>query len=116
MAFNFLFPLRVLQAIFSFLVMALTAAVVNRGKHSTLSFVLFTSVWSLLVLIYLVLAPTRFPDAAHKFAILGVEFVTMVFWFGGFIAFADLMSPAPRYTNEITRVAQAAVAFSAFAW
>lgn len=116
MAFDYIFPLRVLQGIFSFLVMALTAAVMNRGKHPTFSFVLFTSIWSLLVLGYLILAPSRYPEFAHKFAILGVEFITMIFWFGGFVAFADLMSPAPEYTNEIVRVAQAAVAFSAFAW
>lgn len=59
------------------------------SPHS-LNFMLFTSVWSLLAVAYLTLAPTRFPRAAHKSAIAAVEFLTMVFWFAAFIAVAVL--------------------------
>ncbi|KAJ9641827.1 hypothetical protein H2199_005040 [Coniosporium tulheliwenetii] len=71
MAFNFTLPLRILQALFALIV-----------------FLLFTSIWTLLALIYLIVAPARFPQYAHKFGILGVEAVTMLFWFAGFIAAA----------------------------
>merc|ERR1712023_621488 len=56
----------------------------------SVAFMLFASIWTLLAVAYLVLAPARFPAAAHKYAIAGVEFVTMVFWFAAFVAVASL--------------------------
>ena len=54
------------------------------------SFLLFVSLWTLLALAYLALAPKLAPKAAIPFALLGVDAVTMVFWFAGFIAVAVL--------------------------
>ena len=39
---------------------------------------------------YLVFTPLHYPVAAHKFGILAAEFLTMIFWFAGFIAVAVL--------------------------
>ena len=51
---------------------------------------LFTSIWTLLAVAYLVFAPTRFPALAHKYAIAAVEAITMIFWFAAWVAVAAL--------------------------
>lgn len=48
----------------------------------------FTAVWTLLILIYLALAPRFFSAVAHPMAMLGLDALTMLFWFAGFIALA----------------------------
>lgn len=87
------------------------------SPHS-LNFMLFTSVWTLLAVAYLVLSPTRFPRAAHKYAIGAVEFLTMLFWFAAFIAVAvlwgDIVWGSRRGTFYGCGVA--AIVFSAFLW
>lgn len=79
---------------------------------------LFTSIWTLLAVAYLVLSPTRFPKAAHKYAILGVEALTMLFWFAAFVAVAarwgDSWWAGRRGTFYGSGVA--AIVFSAFTW
>ncbi len=54
------------------------------------SFMVFVSVWTLLILIYLALAPRFFSAFAHPMAMLGLDALTMLFWFAGFIALAVL--------------------------
>ncbi|KAF2645311.1 hypothetical protein P280DRAFT_465161 [Massarina eburnea CBS 473.64] len=89
-------PLRGVQAIFSIIVLGLTAYIIDVTSTywwhswSSIDFMLFCSVWTILAVAYLVLAPSRFPAAAHKFAIFGVEAITMIFWFAGWIAVASL--------------------------
>ena len=51
---------------------------------------IFVSVWTLLILIYLALAPRFFSAFAHPMAMLGLDALTMLFWFAGFIALAVL--------------------------
>lgn len=52
------------------------------------SFLVFTSVWTLLILVYLALAPRLFSALAHPIAMVGLDALTMLFWFAGFIALA----------------------------
>ena|SRR6187402_2324753 len=88
---------------------------------SQINFLIFTSVWTLLALIYLILAPARYPTAAHKFGILAAEAVTMLFWFAGFIALAVLLTDvgcsarSGRYWGPC-RAAIAGDVFAAFEW
>jgi hypothetical protein len=79
---------------------------------------LFTSIWTLLAVAYLTLAPTRFPRAAHKFAIAAVEFLTMLFWFAAFIAVAVLWRDYRGWAYHSTahNVGVAAIVFGAFLW
>lgn len=124
MAFDsapFVYPLRIVQAIFGIIVLGLMSYVIsNFNWHgvsyspSQANFLLFCSIWTVLVLVYLVLAPVRFQAAAHKFAILGVEFVTMIFWFAGFIAYAVFITGCGG--GAICRANEAAVTFGAFEW
>lgn len=55
------------------------------------AFELFCAVWTILVLVYLALSP-RVMDRKlhHPFAVLGLNAITMLFWFAAFIAMAVL--------------------------
>lgn len=112
--------LRGVQVLFSIIVLGLTAYLVDAylWTPASVSFMLFTSIWTLLAVAYLVLSPTRFPKAAHKYAILGVEALTMLFWFAAFVAVAarwgDSWWAGRRGTFYGSGVA--AIVFSAFTW
>lgn len=82
---------------------------------SQVNFLLFTCAWTILALAYLIVAPARFPVAAHKYGILAVEFLTMIFWFAGFIALAVLVD---EYwcIGRVCDCAKAGAAFGAFLW
>ena len=118
-------PLRAVQALFSLIVLGLSAYIVDVhtspwgswSPHSV-NFMLFTAVWTLLAVAYLVLAPSRFPRAAHKFAILGVEALTMLFWFAAWVAVAALWGDwlKPARTGTVWSTGVAAIIFSAFIW
>ncbi|KAF3003717.1 hypothetical protein E8E13_009178 [Curvularia kusanoi] len=109
------------QAVFAIIVLGLTAYLVDNyywSPHSV-NFMLFTSVWTLLAVAYLTLAPTRFPRFAHKFAIAAVEFLTMLFWFASFIAVAALWHDAWRGWRGYGTFHDsgiAAIVFGAFLW
>ena len=51
---------------------------------------IFVAVWTLLVLVYLALAPHFFSSLANVFVILALDALTMLFWFASFIALAVL--------------------------
>ncbi|KAF1937586.1 hypothetical protein EJ02DRAFT_458591 [Clathrospora elynae] len=112
--------LRGVQVVFSIVVLGLTAYLVDAYilTPASVSFMLFSSIWTLIAVAYLVLAPTRFPRAAHKFAIGAVEFLTMLFWFAAFVAVAS------RWGNQwwagrhgtFYSCGVAAIVFSAFLW
>jgi hypothetical protein len=80
---------------------------------------LFTSIWTLLAVAYLTLAPTRFPAAAHKFAICAVEALTMLFWFAAFVAVATRWGSSIwgglKHTTPWNS-GVAAIVFAAFTW
>jgi len=120
------FPIRVIQGVLAIIVLGLMSYVVDGWDdffwswgHSTTNFLLFTSVWTILALIYLVLVSFRFADhpAGHKFGVLFVETITTIFWFAGFVAFADLLSDLP-YARRwgVKRAGIAADVFAAFEW
>lgn len=115
-------PLRLAQALFSIIVLGLTAHIIDlyRGPQGygwtpdSIDFMLFTSIWTLLAVAYLVLAPSRFPAAAHKYAIIGVEAVTMIFWFAAWVAVASWWGRGWR--GGVWGEGVAAIVFAAFVW
>ncbi|KAJ7644968.1 marvel domain-containing protein [Roridomyces roridus] len=121
----FMFILRVAQALLALGVLIATAFIAHQydqpfhgSSPSQVNFLLFTSVWTLaLALPYLVFSYRYVPDAAHKFGIMAAEFVTMVFWFGGFIALAvyttDFLSCSQA---PVCQAAQAATTLAAVEW
>ncbi|KAF1972127.1 hypothetical protein BU23DRAFT_555374 [Bimuria novae-zelandiae CBS 107.79] len=115
-------PLRAVQALFSIIVLGLTAYIIDayRGPWGgwtpdSVDFMLFTSIWTLLAVAYLLLAPTRFPAAAHKYAIVGVEAVTMIFWFAAWVAVASWWGEAWHW-GSVYGSGVAAIVFAAFVW
>ncbi|KAJ9618514.1 hypothetical protein H2203_009111 [Taxawa tesnikishii (nom. ined.)] len=128
MAFNFALPLRIAQAVLAVITLGLTAYVIHWWSHyyyafspSQINFLLFSSLWSLLALGYLMFAPrlatsgSSNPIWAHKFVVLGVESLTMLFWFAGFIALAVFLSDRVCY-GHVCNAAKAAAVFAAFEW
>jgi hypothetical protein len=140
--FNLLLVLRVVQAVFAIIILGLTAygnfpantqqcdvhpltySIIvahwwsgywHSYSPSEVNFLIFASVWTLLALIYLFLTPLRFPKFAHVFAILGVEAVTMLFWFAGFIALAVFLGDRVCF-GSVCSSAKAAAVFAAFEW
>ena len=84
---------------------------------SQVNFLLFDAVWTLLALAYLIIVPWRFSEtmAHHKFAILGVEAVTMLFWFAGFIALAVFLSDR-TCLGRVCSAAKAGAAMGGLEW
>ena len=87
----------------------------------------FNAVWTILVLIYLGLAPRFFSRYAHVHAITALDALTMLFWFAGFIALAVLYHDIVSVANfeflsgcgvlgDYCGVSEAAVVFGAFEW
>lgn len=122
MAIALNFILRGAQGFLALLVLCLMAYVVHSWSYygwspSRANFLLFTSVWTLLAVVYLFFAPIHAPRTAHKFAILAVEAVTNIFWFAGWVAMAVLLgdSGCGRVADQC-RVAEAATVFAAIEW
>lgn len=81
----------IIGAVFSIVELGLTAYVDDHTwDHATISFMVFNSVWSLLVLAYIIAAPLYVPRIYNKAIALALEIVTMLFWIGGSIAYAVL--------------------------
>ncbi|KAK7033431.1 MARVEL domain-containing protein [Favolaschia claudopus] len=120
----FMLLLRVAQALLALGVLISTAFVANQydstwrgGSPSEVNFLLFCSVWTLvLALPYLVFSYRVVPETAHKFGIFAAEFVTMVFWFGGFIALAVYTTNFLGCSAPVCQAAQAATALGAIEW
>jgi len=115
-------PLRVVQGVLAIIILGLLAYAANSWSWSwspsQVNFLIFTSVWTLLAVAYLIVAPLRFTVAAHKFGILAAEAVTMLFWFAGFIALAVLLTDI-GCTGRHGGVCGASIAgdvFAAFEW
>ncbi|TPX23715.1 hypothetical protein DIZ76_013054 [Coccidioides immitis] len=110
--------IRGVQALFGIIVLGLTAYIASEGSLESSNFLLFCGLWTAFIVVpYMLLAPTYAPVAAHPFAIIGVDGVTMIFWFAGFIALGSKLPP-PRFctTFNACRVLQAATVFGSFEW
>ena len=83
---------------------------------SQVNFLVFTSIWTLLATTYLLLTPMYLPRAAHKFVIVAIEAITMIFWFAGFIALAVFLSSLSLCVGNVCKSAVAATVFGAFEW
>jgi len=119
MAFAFILPLRIVQAVLAIIVLGLTAYVVDvtwGGWHSV-NFMLFTSIWTLLTVAFLILTPARFPALAHKYIILAAEALCMIFWFAAWVAVAALWGDLRCGSNGgACGAGTAAIVFGALEW
>ncbi|KAG0158005.1 MARVEL-like domain [Penicillium digitatum] len=122
MAFPWLYPIRVVQALFGVIVIGLTGYVVSFfydgwAYSNTVNFLLFLGCWTAFVAVpYLAIAPLWFPRLTHHYVIPAVEVITMIFWFAGFIAMGAMLPP-PRWCHgSACSSLQAATVFGAFEW
>ncbi|KFY52847.1 hypothetical protein V496_08133 [Pseudogymnoascus sp. VKM F-4515 (FW-2607)] len=119
LAETLLLPVRVIQAVLAVIILGLLADVTtNWYTASEVNFLIFASVWTLLAVAYLVIAPLTFATAAHKYGILVAEALTMLFWFAGFIALADLLGAVGCTSRRGKACGEsiAATVFGAFEW
>ncbi|KAI1432566.1 membrane-associating domain-containing protein [Xylaria sp. CBS 124048] len=121
MAVNAVSILHILGTIFAIVELGLTAywASLFHGwwTPSSIDFLLFTSVWSLLVLFYVALASTRTPSIFNRTAALAANALTAIFWFAGAIAVAVWFGgPYACGGDRACSNAEAAIAFGFFLW
>jgi len=122
MAFDYkplVLPFRVAQFVLAVIILALLAYAADTWwweSPSQVNFVIFCAVWTLLAVAYLFITPTRYPSLAHKYAIVTVEAITMVFWFAGFIALAVLLTDVGCRRGGTCGASIAADIFAAFEW
>jgi hypothetical protein len=94
-------------------------SIFSNASPSQLNFVIFCAIWSILAVAFLIISPRYDPQAqhvGHKFPILGVDVVTAIFWFAGFIAWAVKVGVPHCGSDKLCESAQASVAFGAFLW
>ncbi|KAH8145761.1 uncharacterized protein LAJ45_10238 [Morchella importuna] len=121
MEFNVILTLRIIQALLAIIVLGISAYVIDVFSPITIdsaNFLLFNSIWSFVALGYLVATPMFFPNFHNRWGVLGVEAITMVFWFAGFIALA---ADIPTFRCAVNfrcaiGASKAAATFGAFAW
>ncbi|KAI0975184.1 membrane-associating domain-containing protein [Xylaria arbuscula] len=124
MAFGFAPIVHIVAAIFSIIELGLTAYWVSLyttayGDYSpsSISFLVFASVWSLLVLLYIGLTPLYMTSIFHRLAALALNVITAIFWFAGAIAVAvGFGGPYDCRGNRACQSAEAAIAFAFFLW
>jgi len=83
---------------------------------SQLSFMVFNSVWSILVFAYIALTPLVLPKLFHPIIALALTSLTSLFWFAGSIALAVLLGGTDCYGEHYCQTTQAAIAFGFFLW
>ncbi|KAL9047419.1 MAG: hypothetical protein Q9214_000010 [Letrouitia sp. 1 TL-2023] len=125
---DFSLPLRAVQFLFAVITLGLTGYVnswftsdsrnywIDNDAPSQINFLIFSSVWTMLVTPYLALAPRFFPKITHKFVTLAVDAVTCIFWFAGFIALAAYRGDLGICTGRVCDSITASAVFGAFEW
>lgn len=77
----------------------------------------FNSIWSLLVLIYVGITPLYYERLFHKLASVALLIITTIFWFAGSIALAvHVGGPWICGANRVCGASEAAIAFGFFLW
>lgn len=87
-----------------------------RSSPPRVSFLIFVSLWTLIVAPLLAAGPRFFPRIINKFVILGLDALTWVFWLAGWAALAafrkNLILCIGRTCNTMT----AEIVFGVFEW
>ncbi|EEH02892.1 conserved hypothetical protein [Histoplasma capsulatum G186AR] len=117
---NIVMGLRGVQVVLAIIILGLTGWAVNRtqGYSDETNFLLFDAIWTFLVAVpFLVLTPLYLQQFAHKYALIAVEAITLLFWFAGFIAVAAILPPSAACRHSsVCKGLQAATVFGAFEW
>ncbi|KAK5993012.1 hypothetical protein PT974_06438 [Cladobotryum mycophilum] len=123
MAFGIITIVHAILAVFVIIELGLMADVVDSttgfwgtNTPSSYAFMLFNSVWSLLILVYLAVTPLFLAKFYHNLAALAILVITTIFWFAGSIAMAANFGAPDCHGFSVCQTAQAAIAFGFFIW
>lgn len=83
------------------------------ASPSTLNFLIFAPIFSILSVLYLELAPRLAPRASHPFSAVAIEGLNVIFYFAGFIAFAVYLSRLTFCTNPVCAAGRAVAVLAA---
>ncbi|KAI1840308.1 hypothetical protein JX265_013757 [Neoarthrinium moseri] len=113
MAHSWLSIVHAVAAVFAIIELGLTAYIASwwggYWSFDRVNFMIFNSVWSLLVLAYVGITPIYMTSIFHKLAALVLNVITTIFWFAGSIALAVAFGHSGG-------TAAAAIAFGFFLW
>lgn len=121
MAFEMLTIVHIVAFIFSIIELGLSAYATSSFEtwwvSPTLNFMVFNSIWSILVLIYVGVIPLVASRVFHKIVSFGLNALTALFWFAGSIALAVRYGAQVSCgLNTVCGSAKAAIAFGFFLW
>jgi hypothetical protein len=117
MAFGIATIAHAVLAVFLIIELGLMAYLVDWWwSPSSYNFMLFNTIWSILVLLYLALTTTVLTRFFHAMVALGLLIVTTIFWFAGSIAMAAWLGVPNCHHSTPCGSAQAAIAFGFFIW
>ncbi|KAK6065424.1 hypothetical protein SCUP234_11238 [Seiridium cupressi] len=132
MAFTWLSIVHAVAAVFAIIELGLTAYIASTAhgywgyyggyygessSPSSVNFMIFNSVWSLLVIAYVGITPIYMTSIFHKLAALVLNVITAIFWFAGSIALAVYVGgPWKCGANTVCGSLEAAIAFGFFLW
>ncbi|KAK8107718.1 uncharacterized protein PG998_009731 [Apiospora kogelbergensis] len=113
--------LRAAQLVFAIIIMGLSAYVANWYNVDTLTtspsqinWLLFVSIYTIISVAYLELAPRFMPKIVHPYATIALELTNVLFYFAGFIALSVFISKLLFCRGTVCGAARADVAFGAF--
>ncbi|KAH7313032.1 membrane-associating domain-containing protein [Rhexocercosporidium sp. MPI-PUGE-AT-0058] len=115
-------PLRILQAIFSIIVLALSSYVAfiqnQTGYHSAtqINFLIFVPSFSILSLLFLELAPRFAPKVSNQYVMFGIQGLISGLYLGGFIALSVFLSKLIFCQGGICTAARADAVFGALSY
>ncbi|KAI1333915.1 membrane-associating domain-containing protein [Xylariaceae sp. FL0016] len=125
MALGFAQIAHIAAAVFAIIELGLTAYLASwynslfgfgGDSPSQVNFMIFNSVWTLLVLAYVGITPLYLTSVFHRLAALTLNVITTIFWFAGAIALAVGVGAPHCGSDSRCGSAQAAVAFGFFLW
>ncbi|EHK19318.1 uncharacterized protein TRIVIDRAFT_81239 [Trichoderma virens Gv29-8] len=80
------------------------------------AFMLFNSIWSLLIVAYLAITPLYLKRFYHALVAFVILVITTIFWFSGSIAMAAFIGVPKCHGITWCQTSQAGVAFGFFLW
>ncbi|KAK7914039.1 hypothetical protein PG985_011742 [Apiospora marii] len=128
MALGYLQIVHAVAAVFTIIELGLTGYIVSAysgywgwngyygNSPDRVNFMLFNSIWSLLVLAYVGITPIYMAGWFHKLAALVLNSLTALFWFAGSVALAVMVGVPHCGGWTLCQSMQAAVAFGFFLW
>ncbi|KAL6701501.1 hypothetical protein J3F84DRAFT_10324 [Trichoderma pleuroticola] len=122
MALGMITIIHIVLAVLVIIELGITGYLVNvtsgfgYSSPATYAFMLFNSIWSLLILAYLAITPLYLARLYHALVAFVLLVITTIFWFAGAIAMAAFIGVPACHGNTFCQTSQAGVAFGFFLW